>query len=144
MFVIIAEPPNSPDNLTILSVTSRTARISWSISRAEPKIERFVVQWKRQDGNTSCSFSLNNDMNHNGWMSYGPKKIIYCFFKLQLLYYCDRLTLQVAGRSRLRRRRCTARWRRPSSPPSGRPPSTRSESQRRMSWAEVRRGEFSR
>ena len=69
MFVIIAEPPNSPDNLTILSVTSRTARISWSISRAEPKIERFVVQWKRQDGNTSCSFSLNNDMNHNGWMS---------------------------------------------------------------------------
>ena len=77
MFVIIAEPPSSPDNLTILSVTSRTARISWSISRAEPKIERFVVQWKRQDGNTSCSFSLNNDMNRNGWMSQDRKKIIY-------------------------------------------------------------------
>ena len=70
MFVIIAEPPSSPDNLTILSVTSRTARISWSISRAEPKIERFVVQWKKQHGNTSCSFTLNNDMNPPGWMSY--------------------------------------------------------------------------
>ena len=47
------EPPNSPENLTIVSVTSRTARISWSISRAEPKIERFVVQWKKQHGNLS-------------------------------------------------------------------------------------------
>eukprot|EP00090_Calanus_glacialis_P038689 TRINITY_DN6743_c0_g1_i1.p1 TRINITY_DN6743_c0_g1~~TRINITY_DN6743_c0_g1_i1.p1 ORF type:complete len:1180 (-),score=156.79 TRINITY_DN6743_c0_g1_i1:583-4122(-) len=44
----IWEPPTSPENLTIVSVTSRTARISWSISRAEPKIERFVVQWKKQ------------------------------------------------------------------------------------------------
>ena len=50
MMFNFSEPPNSPDNLTILSVTSRTARVSWSISRAEPKIERFVVQWKRQHG----------------------------------------------------------------------------------------------
>ena len=79
----ITEPPSSPENLTLASVTSRTARIAWSVksshiiiflftisqniphhhfpsrhsycshltdaravSRAEPKIERFVVQWK--------------------------------------------------------------------------------------------------
>lgn len=84
MFLIITEPPSSPDNLTILSVTSRTARLSWSISRAEPKIERFVVEWKAQDGNTSCSFSLNNDRNHNGRMSYGRKKIIYFLFLSKL------------------------------------------------------------
>ena len=29
----ISEPPNSPDNLTIMSVTSRTVRVSWAISR---------------------------------------------------------------------------------------------------------------
>ena len=45
-----SEPPGSPDNLTVLSVTSRTARVSWAITKAEPKIERFVVQWKKQHG----------------------------------------------------------------------------------------------
>ena len=57
MMVNFSEPPNSPDNLTILSVTSRTARVSWSISRAEPKIERFVVQWKRQHGKQKSTFN---------------------------------------------------------------------------------------
>ena len=59
----ISEPPGSPDNLTVLSVNSRTARVSWAISRAEPKIERFVVQWKKQHGNTSYSSSITNYMN---------------------------------------------------------------------------------
>ena len=65
IFFFCIEPPNSPENLTIVSVTSRTARISWSISRAEPKIERFVVQWKKQHGNLSHSFFIKSDENLN-------------------------------------------------------------------------------
>ena len=70
------EPPNSPDNLTILSVTSRTARVSWAISRAEPKIERFVVQWKKQHGNSSYSLTITDDMS--GWAGLGSRN-----------YYCE-------------------------------------------------------
>ena len=64
IFVCI-EPPNSQENLTIVSVTSQTARISWSISQAEPKIERFVVQWKKQHGNLSHSFCIKSDDDLN-------------------------------------------------------------------------------
>ncbi len=44
------EPPSSPENLTLVGVTSRTARLLWSGPLAKPKIERFVIQWKRQQG----------------------------------------------------------------------------------------------
>ena len=34
----------------MLAVSSRTARVGWAAPPAEPKIERFLVQWKRQHG----------------------------------------------------------------------------------------------
>jgi len=58
----IWEPPSSPENLTLASVTSRTARIAWAVSRAEPKIERFLVQWKAQ---------------HESWELVAEEKTLY-------------------------------------------------------------------
>lgn len=44
----IWEPPGSPDNLSLVTVSSRTARISWTVVQTEPKIQRFLVTWKKQ------------------------------------------------------------------------------------------------
>ena len=152
----LSEPPNSPQNLTILGVTSRTARIAWSISTAKPKIERFVVQWKAQYGNMSCSFTRDTTIGIQrvgglllNWIQYTELQNFQTFIlatksSLSPQDHWPELSPQTAGRSRPRRRRCTGRWRRPASPPSDRPRSTRSGSSLRTSWGAARRGECCR
>ena len=50
-FFIISEPPPTPQNLTILEISSRSVKIAWSLDRnASPGVERLVIQWKEQSG----------------------------------------------------------------------------------------------
>ena len=64
------------------SVTNSSLKIAFywspstSISRAEPKIERFVVQWKKQHGNISYSEAITN-MRWILWFRELQKKIIF-------------------------------------------------------------------
>ena len=45
------EPPPTPQNLTILEISSRSVKIAWSLDRnASPGVERLVIQWKEQSG----------------------------------------------------------------------------------------------
>ena len=47
----ISEPPPTPQNLTILEISSRSVKIAWSLDRnASPGVERLVIQWKEQSG----------------------------------------------------------------------------------------------
>ena len=48
------EPPPTPQNLTILEISSRSVKIAWSLDRnASPGVERLVIQWKEQSGKCS-------------------------------------------------------------------------------------------
>ena len=50
-FYSILEPPPTPQNLTILEISSRSVKIAWSLDRnASPGVERLVIQWKEQSG----------------------------------------------------------------------------------------------
>ena len=46
-----SEPPPTPGNLSLLEISSRSVKISWTIENASPRVERLVVQWKEQTGN---------------------------------------------------------------------------------------------
>ena len=46
----ISEPPPTPDNLTIVEITSRSVRVAWALEAASPVVDRIVLQWKEQSG----------------------------------------------------------------------------------------------
>jgi hypothetical protein len=74
-----SEPPSSPENLTLVGVTSRSARLLWSGPAAKPKIERFVIQWKRQQGKCNIKFAQTETefILYRKWEKI--KQILYSF-----------------------------------------------------------------
>ena len=48
--IFFAEPPPTPGNLSILEISSRSVKVSWTIEAASPRVERLVVQWKERSG----------------------------------------------------------------------------------------------
>ena len=56
IYSFFPEPPPTPQNLTILEISSRSVKIAWSLDRnASPGVERLVIQWKEQSGKCSKS-----------------------------------------------------------------------------------------
>ena len=49
-YIFFAEPPPTPQNLSILDIQSRSVKVAWSVEAASPAVDRLVVQWKEQPG----------------------------------------------------------------------------------------------
>jgi hypothetical protein len=45
-----SEPPPTPDNLTVVEITSQSVRVSWTLEITSPTVDRIVIQWKEQSG----------------------------------------------------------------------------------------------
>ena len=55
---IFAEPPPTPSNLTIMEISSRSVKISWTVENVAPGVESIVVQWKEHHGNDFSYFGI--------------------------------------------------------------------------------------
>lgn len=68
--ISIAEPPPTPQNLSILDIQSRSVKVAWSVELASPAIDRLVVQWKEQTGmimmNFFCAARITELINDSG------------------------------------------------------------------------------